>query len=137
MVRSILAVVVGFVLIGALSVGADALVRQLAPGAYDGARMTSIPWLVVTQSYVAAFAIVGCYVCARLAPSRPMQHALVLGALGLVFNVAGSYARWSDLPTWYHVVALAMTMPYAYVGGWLRERELARQSPPHAAHAVA
>ena len=137
MVRSILAVVAGFVLIGALSVGADILIRQLVPGAYDGARLTSVSWLLVTQAYVAAFAILGCYVCARLAPNRPMQHALVLGALGLVFNVVGSYARWSDVPVWYHVVALAMTMPYAYAGGWLRERELARRSRPNAAHAVA
>lgn len=135
--RSILAVVVGFLLIGALSVGADMLVRQLAPGAYDGTRMTSVAWLVVTQAYVAVFAVLGCYVCARLAPDRPMQHALVLGALGLVFNIVGSYARWNDVPVWYHVVALAMTMPYAYAGGWLRERELARQAPTGPAHAVA
>lgn len=134
--RSVMAVVAGFVLIGALSVGADALVHQIAPGAYEGTRLTSVPWLIATQLYVAVFATFGCYVCARLAPNRPLRHAMVLGALGLVFNLFGSFARWSDVPVWYHVVGLVMTMPYAYLGGWLRERELARPSP-HATHAVA
>lgn len=131
MARSIMAVVVGFLLIGALSVGADALIHQLVPGAYDAqGRLTSVPLLLLTQAYVALFAIGGCYLCARLAPNRPMRHALILGALGLVFNIAGSYVRWADVPLWFHLMGLTLTLPYAYAGGWLRERELARQVQP-------
>lgn len=134
MLRSITAIIVGFVFIGALSVGADTLVHQLVPGAYDGAnRLTSTPYLLLTQAYVALFAIAGCYLCARLAPHSPMRHALILGALGLAFNIFGSYSRWADVPVWYHVVALTLTMPYAWMGGRLRERELARGQPVSAA----
>lgn len=137
MLRSATAIIVGFVFIGVLSVGADALVHQLVPGAYDSAnRLTGTPWLLLTQAYVALFAIAGCYLCARLAPHSPMKHALILGALGLAFNIFGSYARWADLPVWYHAVALALTMPYAWVGGWLRERELQRGRPVPAAAAA-
>jgi hypothetical protein len=85
------------------------------------------------QGYVALFAVFGCYVAARLAPNRPMAHALVLGALGLVFNVAGTVARWDHAPAWSHVLAMALVMPYAWLGGRLRERQLARSGHhPHA-----
>jgi hypothetical protein len=34
--------------------------------------------------------IAGSYIAARLAPNRPMGHALVLGAFGLVVSVVGA-----------------------------------------------
>ncbi len=53
-----------------------------------------------------------------------MAHALALGVLGLIFNVLGAVARWDHAPAWYHVLALALVMPYAWLGGRLRERQL-------------
>lgn len=128
MARSIGAIVLGFILIGALSVGADALLRSLVPGAFDAAgRVESVPVLLLMQAYVAVFAITGCYLTARLAPSHPMRHALILGALGLAFNIVGSITLWDTVPAWYHVVALALVMPFAWIGGRLRENQLARR----------
>src|SRR5687768_10835463 len=70
MLRSAGAIVLGFVLIGALAFGTDALLRELVPGAFasDG-RIDSTEVLVFTQMYVGVFAIAGCYLAARLAPS--------------------------------------------------------------------
>lgn len=127
MLRSIGAIVSGFVLIAALSFGGDFVLRAAVPGAFDAAgAVGSTPVLVAILAYVAVFAVFGCYVAARLAPSRPMAHALVLGALGLAFNVAGTIAMWNTAPAWYHATALALVMPYAWLGGRIRERELAR-----------
>lgn len=123
--RSILAIVTGFLVIGALSFGADAVLRQIMPTAFDAAgRAGSVAVLLLTMAYVAVFAIAGCYLAARLAPNRPMRHALILGVLGLVFNIAGSVAVWDTAPAWYHVVSLLMVMPYAWIGGKLRENQL-------------
>ncbi len=128
--RSLAAIVVGFVAIGVLSFGTDALVRSAMPGMFDGAgRTDSVPLLVLTIVYVGVYAVAGCYLAARLAPSRPMRHAMILGALGLAFNVAGTAAMWDTAPAWYHVVQLALVLPYAWLGGRLRERELARRAP--------
>jgi hypothetical protein len=78
--------------------------------------------------YVGVFAVAGCYVAARLAPRRPMWHALALGGLGLVFNIAGTFATWNDAPIWYHVVSVGLVMPYAWLGGYIRERQLLRSA---------
>jgi hypothetical protein len=125
MKRSVLAVAVGFVTIAALSISTDLLVRAAWPGAFDArGRTDSVALLLLTIAYVGVFAIGGCYLAARLAPDRPMRHALVLGGLGLAFSVAGTAAAWATAPVWYHLVSLLLVMPYAWLGGWLRERQL-------------
>ena len=131
--RSIAAVVIGFVLIMVLAFGTDAAVRAALPGSFTPAGGTSDPGLLVASlAYVTLYAVAGCYLTARLAPGRPMAHALVLGVLGLLFNVAGTIAMWNMAPAWYHLTALVLVMPSAWLGGWLRERELGRRatSPP-------
>lgn len=125
MLRSIGVVLFGFVLIGALSFGADAVLKSSIPDAFDASgRVQSTSVLLLVMAYVGLFATSGCYLTARLAPARPMLHALVLGALGLAFNVAGTIALWDTAPAWYHLASLALVMPYAWLGGRLREVEL-------------
>lgn len=123
--RSIFAVITGFLAIGALSFGSDALLKRMMPASFDAAgRTDSVPVLLLIMAYVAVFAIAGCYLTARLAPNRPMRHALILGALGLVFNIVGSISLWDTAPAWFHIVSLVMVMPYAWIGGKLRENQL-------------
>lgn len=129
MLRSASAVLIGFLFIGAFSFGADALLRMLAPTAFDASGRVDNPTiLLVTLTYVGIFAVAGCYLTARLAPNRPMLHALALGLLGLLFNIAGTIALWDAAPAWYHVTALALVMPFAWAGGKIREREIEKSA---------
>jgi hypothetical protein len=68
--------------------------------------------------------IAGCYVTARLAPDRPLRDALALGALGVVLSTAGAVAMWDAGPAWYPLAVIAISVPCAYLGGALRERQL-------------
>jgi len=125
MIRSVIAVVTGFLLIGALSFGATALMKVAMPGALT-ARTESVPVLLLVMTYVAIFAVAGCYITAFIAGRSPMKHALVLGALGLIFNIVGTIDRWDTMPAWFHVISLLLVMPYAWLGGRLREMQLRR-----------
>jgi hypothetical protein len=130
MIRSIVAIVVGFLLIGALATGTETLVRDAVPTAFDAAgRTDSVALLLFTIVYVGVYAVAGCYLAARLAPDRPMRHAMILGVLGLAFNVVGTSATWDTAPVWYHAVALALVLPFAWLGGWIRERQLDGRAP--------
>lgn len=123
--RSALVIVVGFVFIGALSIGTDAAVRAMYPAAFTPAGGTNdVAILVGALVYVSIYAIAGCYLTARLAPSHPMRHAMILGVLGLVFSIAGTIPRWSLTPAWYNVLGLVLVLPCAWIGGSLRERQL-------------
>ena len=127
MKRSAASIAAGFVTIFVLAMGTDVALRALLPDRFGpNGRVDDVALLVLTQLYVFAFAAFGCWLTARLAPDRPLRHALILGALGLAFNVVGTIAMWETAPAWYHLVALALVMPAAWVGGTIRERQLAR-----------
>lgn len=128
MARSALAIVTGFVLIAVLSIGTDLAIKAAVPSLFDERGVTeSLPLLLLTIGYVGLYATAGCYLCARMAPRAPMAHAMILGVLGLAFNLIGTVMMWDTAPVWYHVVSLLLVMAWAWIGGRLAV-------PPRAAH---
>src|SRR3954466_731859 len=100
--RSIVAVVVGIVVGAALSLGVDEVLH--VTGAYPPwGRPMSDGLSALATAYRLLFSVLGCYVIARLAPDRPMAHAMIGGAMGLVLCIAGAISTWNmDIgPHWY------------------------------------
>lgn len=121
--RSILAIVAGFIAIAVFALGADAVVRRGLPQFFGpGGRSDHTGMLLVMAAYSAGFAAGGAWLTARLAPGRPLRHALILGGLGLVLAVPVTIQHWGTAPAWFHVTTLALTMPAAWAGGVLVER---------------
>ncbi len=54
--------------------------------------------LALATTYRTVYSIAGSYLIARLAPYKPMQHALVAGAIGTVVSLAGAVATWNGGP---------------------------------------
>jgi uncharacterized membrane protein len=74
---------------------------------------------VLALAYRIPFNVAGSYVAARLAPARPMRHALALGALGVVIATLGAIAMWKFGPAWYSLANIAIALPCAWLGGRL------------------
>lgn len=129
-VRSILAIVAGFVLIAALAFSTGAALQSAGMMPAAGVPMTDTGPVLLETAYVAIFAIGGCWLAALLAPNRPMRHALILGLLGLAFNIMGAVATWGQRPHWAILLNLALVMPYAWIGGRLRELQIERARVP-------
>ena len=126
--RSVLAIVAGFILIGLLALGTDGLARAIRPDIFGPNSSTSnVNYLIIAIIYVGIYATAGCWLAATLAGRRPMLHALILGVLGLVFNLAAVPGMWALFPHWYTVVSLILVMPVAWLGGRIRERQLERR----------
>jgi hypothetical protein len=125
--RRIGAVLAGLLVVVILDTGIDVILH--AAGIYP-------PWFkpMSTSLYMLALAyrmvdgVVGGYIVARLAPDRPVQHALVLGAIGLVLSTAGVVATWNRGPEfgprWYPLALVVVALPCAWLGGRLRARQL-------------
>ena len=121
--RRIGAVLAGFLTIVVLSTATDAVLH--ATGVYPpfGERMSDALFLLAT-AYRIVFGVMGCYITARLAPDRPMQHALVLGAVGTVLSTAGAVAMWDAGPAWYSLAIIAISLPCAWAGARLSVMQL-------------
>lgn len=123
--RSLFAIATGFVLIAACTLGTDFALHVAVPSLYDANGGTqSAPVLLLMMAYVALYAVGGCYLCARLAPSRPLLHTALLGGLGLVATIWASVQQWELRPSWFHLLSILLVMVYALIGGQLRVLEL-------------
>jgi hypothetical protein len=110
-----------------LSLGTDAALSALGVFPALGEPMSDGMLLLATV-YRTVYGIAGGYLTARLAPDRPMRHALILGTLGLLACTAGAVATWNKEPAlgheWYPLALVALALPPAWLGGRLREIQL-------------
>ena len=125
--RRIGSVVAGLLTIFALSTATDLALH--ATGIYPplGETMSDALFVLAT-AYRILYGIGGCYVTARLAPSRPLWHALALGVVGLILSTAGSVAMWDAGPAWYSLVIIAMPLPCAWLGAEKRHPAILRRN---------
>jgi hypothetical protein len=65
---------------------------HLTPPQSDPGAFTP-PMLLAATAYRSLYAVIGSAIAARLALKAPMAHALALGALGVVLNIAGARIR--------------------------------------------
>ena len=122
MIRSIGAVLAGFVAVVILSLGTDFALRAAGILPPLDQRVPDAILLLAT-AYRTIYSIAGSYIAARLAPNRPMGHALALGVLGLIAGTAGAIATWNGGPAyepkWYPLALIVLAMPGAWAGGKL------------------
>ena len=127
--RSAIALAAGLLAGVILSLGTDQILHVLKIYPPWGQTMSDGLFLLAT-AYRVAYTILGSYIAARLAPDRPMWHAMVLGVVGLVVSIAGAVATWNTQPPigphWYALLIAAISIPCAWLGGMIRERQLQR-----------
>jgi len=135
--RSIGAIVAGLVFIIILSTLADVLMHALGIFPPWFQYMPDSLFLIAT-AYRSVFSILGCYITARLAPNRPMLHALILGAIGVVLSIAGAAATWNKGrefgPKWYPIALVILSLPLAWLGGKIRIMHLRTNRNSHESH---
>jgi len=122
---------IGAILAGALtgivlSIGTDMVLRATGIFPALGHPMAGALFVLAT-AYRTLYGVAGSYITARLAPNRPMMHALVLGVLGLAASIVGVVATWDKGPEfgpkWYPLALVALGMPQSWLGGKLREMQ--------------
>jgi hypothetical protein len=71
---------------------------------------------LLATSYRVVISIAGAWLTARLAPDKPMKHALILGVVGTFLGLVGVVATWNQGlgPRWYPVLLAGDT---AVLGG--------------------
>jgi hypothetical protein len=125
--RSVGAVIAGSVVGVALTLATDVVLHKVGVFPPWGQPVNDGP-LVLATAYRAVFGVMGSYVVARLAPDRPMWHAMVSGIVGFVVSVAGAVATWNRGPEfgahWYPIALIVIALPCAWLGGRFREMQL-------------
>jgi hypothetical protein len=127
--RSIGAVLAGLVVGIAITLVTDVVLHAIHVFPPWGASMVGFEGaLLLATGYRTVYGVLSSYIIARLAPDRPMMHALVGGVIGLAVSILGAVATWNKGPAfgphWYPLALVVLAMPQAWAGGKLRVMQL-------------
>ncbi len=83
------------------------------------------PLALLATSYRIVISVGGAWLTARLAPDRPMKHAIILGYVGVVLGLVGVVATWNlGLgPRWYPISLVVLAIPQCWAGGRIYEMQ--------------
>src|SRR5262249_10812359 len=113
----------GFIAVVVLSLGTDRVLRAL--NLYTD-QMSDTLFMAATV-YRTIYGIIGSYITARVAPHRPMAHALTGGVIGFALSILGAVMSWRHPemgPHWYPVALVITALPGAWIGGKIREMQI-------------
>ena len=127
--RSINAVLAGMLVGIVLTIGTDIVLHAIGVFPPWGQSMAGFDGaLLLATVYRTVYGVAASYIIARLAPDRPMQHALVGGAVGLAVSIVGAAVTWNKGPAfgphWYPLALVVLAMPQSWAGGKLRLMQL-------------
>jgi len=120
--RSILAVVVGILFIIIVTTAVD-IVLHVVHVFPPVDQPINDSQAALATSYRIIISIAGAWLTARLAPDKPMKHALILGFIGVVLGLVGVAATWNRGlgPHWYPIALVVLAIPQCWVGGKIYE----------------
>jgi hypothetical protein len=118
--KSILAVAVGVVFIIVVTTLVDIVLHKTGVFPPMDQPINDNLALLAT-AYRIIISIGGAWLTARLAPDKPMKHALALGVVGTALGFAGVVVTWNSGlgPRWYPIALAVLAIPQCWVGGKL------------------
>ena len=119
---SVWAVIAGVLVTVAVTTLVDVLLHVFGVYPPMGQPLSNALALVAT-GYRIVISIGAAWLTARLAPDRPLRHALILGYVGTLLGLVGVIVTWNRGlgPRWYPIALAALAIPQCWVGGKLYE----------------
>lgn len=126
MLRNIGAIVGGYLITSILTGITIVLMGLVVPASLDP---SNTGWVIVNILYGAVFAVIGGYICARIAPENGMRNVLILAGIMLIFGIMTMiaslpYLEETGQPAWYYPLLLVLTIPATVLGGVLFTKQV-------------
>ena len=123
-IKSVAAVMAGFLVVGILHVATDLVLEKsgVFPSPSQPAALET-KYLAIAAIYRNLYNVFGGWLTARLAPTRPIKHAVVLGIIGMLANIAGGIVMWKIGAHWYPFILAALAVPSCWLGGIWAKRD--------------
>jgi hypothetical protein len=116
--RSVLAVVVGYVVLATLVAAKFAFLQRFVPTAFSDPG-----WLALVVLTDGLSAMLGGYVLAVLVRTRQVAHALALVAILVPLGIANALMNAGQEPIWFQLATLAAMLSALPIGAWLRAHQ--------------
>lgn len=135
MLRTILAVIVGFILWSFLWTGSDAIFSAISTdwgktsSEFQAAVRNTTPYtlsatillVLLIKSFI--ISIISGFFTALIAREN-LKSTCILGVLLLLFGIFIQSVYWNYMPLWYHVLFLLLLIPMTILGGKLKAQKV-------------
>ena len=128
MLRTGLAAIAGYALIGVLVIFTD----QLFSVAFQGFRGLATPpptYFVLSLFTDSFYSILGGYLCASIAKGVSKNATLWLMVGGEIVGLATTIALWKTTPHWFALALLVVYPPAVWIGSRLGSRDQRSEAP--------
>ena len=126
MARSILAVMIGYLTFG-ISAGLLFGISGVDPDVWP-----STGFLAFSIFYGIAFATLGGYLAARIAPHAEARHGAIVGLIMAVIAMVTMIMKWGDSAPWTEIPVIVLMAPAAWIGGRIRAGSVGSGDRPSA-----
>ena len=116
--KSVGAILLAFIVSALLSVATDFLLEAIGVLS-DPSEGLFITWMIiVVLFYRAIYLALAGFLVARLAPSKPMTHAMILGVTGTIITLLALLDPTFDekAPIWFVITLAGITIPSIWLG---------------------
>ncbi|MGD0436043.1 MAG: hypothetical protein ABSB86_06240 [Bryobacteraceae bacterium] len=121
MIRTVLAILGGYAVIGILVVATDQVFAALIPG-FRSAPMPPLYYFGISLATDTFYSIGGGYLCALIARERFRGATLGLMIGGEIVGAASQIAFWQTVPHWFAIALLILYPPAIWIGSRQRSR---------------
>lgn len=120
--RSVWAVVAGILFAVIATTLVDLVLHVTGVYPSDGTPLSDSLAALAT-AYRVVIGVGAAWLTARLAPNRPMRHAMIGGAIGAVVALIGALVTWNRNlgPHWYGIALAVLALPQSWLGARLFE----------------
>ncbi len=130
MVRLILSILAGFVVTAALSTGADMILEHAGIFPQPGEPFFDTGLVLLASAYRAVFQVFGAFVAAMVARDKAWKAVWIIGILGTIAWLLGTFLKPQAGPLWYGLLGAALSLPTTLTGGKLYEIRAKKSAHP-------
>jgi hypothetical protein len=120
MLRTVLAAIAGYVLIGVLVVFTDQLLSSMQ--GFNAAAAPAGTIFKIRLGTDAFYSILGGFLCATIARAAAKKSTLYLMIGGELIGLAATIPLWKSQPHWFAIGLLILYPPAVWVGSWFGSR---------------
>jgi hypothetical protein len=121
MLRTVLAALAGYALIGVLVVFTDQLFSLMVQGFNSMAAPPSY-YFKVTLATDGFYTMLGGFLCGTIAQQAAKKATLFLMIGGEIIGLASTVALWRTQPHWFALGLLILFPPAVWIGSWMGAR---------------
>jgi len=124
MLRTVLAVLLGWALVGGLVVCTDLVLMKMFPNDYVEGRIPPDSLALLSLGTGALWSVIGGWFCALIAKIRIWRHAIYLMVWGEIMGAVSTVMAWGRIQAWYQIGLLVAWPIAVIIGAWIRTRQV-------------